>query len=391
MKMRVSDYIAQFIENSGVNDVFLLSGGGIMHLTDGLACNKNICVTCFHHEQAASMAMDAYSRITGNFSVGYFTTGPGATNALTGLAGAWLDSVPCLFISGQVKRKECVYNSGIKGMRQIGVQEINIIPIVKSITKYAVVVNDPEDIRYHLEKAIFHAKNGRPGPVWLDIPLDVQGANIDSDKLRGYSPKSRKMVIPEDIFNNVLQYLKRSQRPVILAGQGIRISNAVQELSDFAERTDIPIVTTYLGIDVIESRSPNYVGRVGIKGDRAGNLAVQNADLLIVIGSSMPVAEIGYEYSQFAREAKIVVLDIDLTSHKKNTITIDLLVEGDAKSFLQDLSSLITEHKICFSPNWLETCISWRSRYPVSLPEYANLKERVNIYYFIDSLCQKLN
>ena len=166
MRMRVADYIAQFIEQYGVKDVFLLSGGGIMHLTDGLACNKKINVVCFHHEQAASMALDAYSRVSGHFAVGYFTTGPGATNAITGLAGAWLDSVPCLFVSGQVKKKEATYNSPVKGIRQIGVQEINIIPVVKSLTKYCAIVNTPEDIRYHLEKAVYMAKSGRPGPAW---------------------------------------------------------------------------------------------------------------------------------------------------------------------------------------------------------------------------------
>ena len=181
MKMRVSDYIAKFIEQLGVEDVFLLSGGGIMHLTDGLACNKNLKITCFHHEQAAAMAMDAYSRITENFAVGYFTTGPGATNALTGTAGMWLDSVPGIFISAQAKRKQSVYNSGIKGLRQISVQEINIIPIVESITKYCAMVNVPEDIRYHLVKAVYYAKEGRPGPVWLDIPVDVQGAVIETE------------------------------------------------------------------------------------------------------------------------------------------------------------------------------------------------------------------
>jgi len=388
--MRVSDYIASFIEKSGVKDIFLLSGGGIMHLTDGLACNKNLRVTCFHHEQAASMAMDAYARVTGHFSAGYFTTGPGATNALTGLAGAWLDSVPCLFISGQVKRKEAVYNAGIKGLRQIGVQEINILSMVRSVTKYAVLINNPEDIRYHLEKALYLAKEGRPGPVWLDIPLDVQGAYIESEKLVGYSPKKRKITIPEDQYATLLAYLQNAKRPVILAGQGIRIAGAIKELSQLVACTKIPIVTTYLGIDIIESTSPYYVGRIGIKGDRAGNLAVQNSDLLIVIGSSLPVAETGYEYPEFARYAKKVVVDIDLTSHKKNTISIDLLVKCDAKEFIQKVSQIATEHNISFSQDWLGTCISWRNRYPVCLPEYAHLNERVNIYYFIDALCRQL-
>ncbi len=391
MRMRVADYIAQFIEHYGVKDVFLLSGGGIMHLTDGLACNNNINVVCFHHEQAAAMALDAYSRITGHFAVGYFTTGPGATNAVTGLAGAWLDSVPCLFISGQVKRKEATFNSGIKGIRQIGVQEINIIPIVKSITKYRAMVNIPEDIRYHLEKSVFIAKNGRPGPVWLDIPLDVQGACIETENLRRYSPRIKKSIAPDALFDTLAHFLKESRRPVILAGQGIRISGAIEQLLKCTGKHNIPVITSYLGIDNIDSGSRNYIGRIGIKGDRAGNLAVQNSDLLLVIGSSLPVAEIGYEYDQFARSAKKVVVDIDATAHMKNTIVIDLLFECDAKIFIEKLSQILIQQGMGYSNEWLDQCIFWRNKYPVCLPEYSALKDKVNLYYFIDRLCQKLN
>jgi len=341
-RVRVTDYIAKFICDYGVKHVFMLSGGGIMHLTDGLACNKDLQVVCCHHEQAASMALEAYSRTSGHFSVGYFTTGPGATNAITGLAGAWLDSVPCLFISGQVKKKEAVYNAKISGLRQFGVQEINILPIVESITKYSMIVNNPEDIKYHLEKAVYLSKEGRP-------------------------------------------------RPVILAGQGIRISGAIDDLLEFVGKYNIPVVTTYLGIDIIDSSHPQYVGRIGIKGDRAGNLAIQNSDLLIVIGSSLPVAEIGYDYAQFAREAKIIIVDIDTSSHKKNTINIDLLIESDAKEFINKLSKLLDKKRVIFDKKWLDICISWRNKYPVCLPEYNELKDKINIYYFIDKLSKKLN
>ena len=390
MKMRVADYILQFIEQHGVNDVFLLSGGGIMHLTDGLANNKNINVTCFHHEQAAAMAMDAYSRITGKFAVGYFTTGPGATNAITGCAGAWLDSVPCLFISGQAKRKESVYNLGIPGLRQVGVQEINIIPIIQTITKYSVMVNQPEDIRYHLEQALYLAKSGRPGPVWLDIPIDVQGAIIETESLKEFYPPRTFQHHQEALFTKLTFLLKESKRPVILAGQGVRLSGAIQSLVLFARSQDIPIVTTYLGIDVIDSTHPNYVGRVGIKGDRAGNFAVQNADVLIVIGSSLPVAETGYDYENFAPKAKIVVVDIDQTAHEKNNVKINLMFEMDAYQFLKRMFKIYEEEQIGSSPNWLARCIAWREKYPVNLPEYTDLEDTVNIYPFIDVLCQKL-
>ncbi|NJD76980.1 MAG: thiamine pyrophosphate-binding protein [Candidatus Methanoperedens sp.] len=389
--MRVADFIAEFIYDIGVKHVFMLTGGGIMHLTDGVACNKDLQVVCCHHEQASSMALEAYSRMTGNYGVGYFTTGPGATNAITGLAGAWLDSVPCLFISGQVKRKEAVYNAKIPGLRQFGVQEINILPIVESITKYSAIVNNPEDIRYHLEKALYLSKEGRPGPSWLDIPLDVQGAIIEPDKLRGFTPPEDMKKIPESQIKQVEQYIKSASRPVILAGYGVRISGAINDLLKLVEKYNTPVITTYLGADVIDSEHPNYVGRIGIKGDRAGNLAMQNSDLLIVIGSSLPVAEIGYEYPQFAREARVVIVDIDISSHKKNTIKIDLLIEGDAKEFLNKLSRLLDKQQINSGNKWLDTCISWRNKYPVCLPEYEKLKDKINIYYFIDRLSRKLN
>ncbi len=389
--MRVADFIAKFIHNIGVKHVFMLTGGGIMHLTDGVACNKDLQVVCCHHEQASAMALEAYARMTGHYGVGYFTTGPGATNAITGLAGAWLDSVPCLFISGQVKRKEAVYNAKIPGLRQFGVQEINILPIVESITKYSAIVNNPEDIKYHLEKALYLSKDGRPGPSWLDIPLDVQGAIIEPDKLIGFTPPKDMKKISEAQIKQVEQYIKSASRPVILAGYGIRISGAINDLLNFIKKYNIPVITTYLGIDIIDSEHPKYVGRIGIKGDRAGNLAIQNSDLLIVIGSSLPVAEIGYEYSQFAREAKIVIVDIDTSSHKKNTIKIDLLIDGDAKEFLNKLSQLLDKQQINFDNKWLNTCITWRNKYPVCLPEYETIKGKINIYYFINRLCRKLN
>lgn len=389
--MRVADYTAKFIHDYGVKHVFMVSGGGIMHLTDGLACNKNLKVVCLHHEQAVSMAIEAYSRATGHFGVGYFTTGPGGTNALTGLAGAWLDSVPCLFISGQVKTKETTTKARIPGLRQFGVQEISILPIVKSITKYSAFVDKPEDIKYHLQKALYLSKEGRPGPAWLDIPLDVQGASIEPQSLKEF--KSRKQIkrISKECFQRVLHYLKLSSRPVILAGQGVRISGAIERLLEFAGRHKIPIVTTFLGIDMIASSHPQYVGRIGIKGDRAGNLAIQNADLLLIIGSSLPVAEIGYNYRQFAREAKIVVVDIDISSHKKKTIKIDLLIQCDAKEFIEKMAKLANRGKKSLDNKWLRRCISWRKKYPVCLPEYEKLKSKINIYYFIDRLSQKLS
>jgi acetolactate synthase I/II/III large subunit len=391
MSMRVADYIVKFIYDNGVKDVFMLSGGGIMHLTDGLACNKNLNIICLHHEQAVSMALEAYGRFTGNLGVGFFTSGPGATNAITGLAGAWQDSSPCLFISGQVKRKDSIFKSRVPEIRQIGVQEVNIVPVVESLSKYSAFVDNPEDIKYHLEKAIYLAKKGRPGPVWLDIPLDVQASTIDQDSLKGFEIPEKNN-ISEETLQKVIQYIKSASRPVILAGQGVRIAGAINSLLKFAEEYKIPIITTYLGIDIIENDHPQYVGRIGIKGDRAGNLAIQNSDLLITIGTSLPVSEISYECDKFAREANIIVVDIDETSHKKKSIKIDLFVEVDAKEFIEKVYDMLKEeNNVSFDNNWLETCISWKENYPVCLPEYKELKDKINIYYLVDQLSKKLS
>jgi acetolactate synthase I/II/III large subunit len=392
MKIRVADYVAEFVYKQGVKDVFMLSGGGIMHLVDGLACNDNLNIVCLHHEQSVSMAVESYSKKTGNLGVGYFTCGPGATNAITGLAGAWLDSISCLFISGQVKRKDSIIKSGVSGIRQIGVQEINILPVIESLTKYSAFVDDPNDIREHLEKAVFYAKEGRPGPVWLDIPLDVQAAYIETETLKGFVSFEQQERVSNSELHLVANYIKSASRPVIMAGQGVRISQAIEDVISFAEKYNIPIVTTYLGIDVVNSEHPRYVGRIGIKGDRAGNFAMQNSDLLIVIGSSLPVSEVGYEYDQFARGATIVVVDVDETSHKKQSIKIDCFIKEDAKYFIKGLAHCLEKERFVVNDEcWIKRCISWRQKYPVCLPEYSNIIDKINSYYFVDRLSRKLD
>jgi acetolactate synthase-1/2/3 large subunit len=279
---------------------------------------------------------------------------------------------------------------GIPGLRQVGVQEINIIPIVESITKYSAFIDDPEDIRYHLEKAFYLAKEGRPGPVWLDIPSDVQEAMIEPDLLKSFVTDKKSSVISDKEIEMVAQYLKSASRPAILAGHGVRISGAIDDLLRFASEHGIPVVTTFLGIDVIDSSSPVYVGRVGIKGDRAGNLAVQNSDLLVIIGCSLSVAETSDRYDVFGREAKIIVVDIDEASHYKKTVRIDQLIKGDAKQFINKLS-LSLDNTVNFDGRWLETCTSWKNRFPVCLQEYKDLKGKINIYYFLDRLSRMLN
>ena len=390
-KIRVADYVARFISDElKVKDVFMVSGGGIMFLTDAVAQNRKLNPVCSHHEQTVAIALDAYSRVTQNLGVGLFTTGPGATNAITGLAGAWQDSVPGFFISGQSKRRETVHNSGVKGLRQYGIQEVDIIPVVKPLCKYAVFLNDPEEIRYELEKMRHIAASGRPGPVWMDIPLDVQGALIDPARLRGFKPAASERVKDSPTSAEMATFnklLKSSKRPVLIAGHGIRLARALPVFKRFVEKFNIPVVSTYLGVDVLPSGHPLHIGRIGIKGTRAGNLAVQNADLVISVGSSLHVGSIGYEYAMFAPCAKKVVVDIDRTSHRKKTIKIDFYINSDAGKFLA--AALKAPRPDCY-PGWASGCRKMRAKYPVNLPEYAGLRSRVNIYNFVDTLCSGL-
>ncbi len=390
--IRVADFIANFISDVlNVKDVFMVSGGGIMYLTDGIYQNKKINAICTHNEQSASMALEAYSRATENFGVGFFTSGPGATNAITGLVGAWQDSVPCLFISGQAKRKETIYNSNIKGLRQFGVQEVNIIPIIESLTKYSAMLNRPEDVKYELEKMFYIAKSGRPGPVWLDVPLDVQGALVEPSTLRTFSSNEREVIKTkptEAEIKKIEMLLKKAKRPIIIAGQGIRIAKALEDFKEFIEKFNIPVATTYLGIDTLSSKHALNMGPIGLKGGRAGNLAVQNSDLVIVLGSSLHIGTIGYEYNLFAREAKKVIVDIDRTAHLKKTIKIDLYLNSDAKEFLKSVKNI---KEIKFDKNWVPTCTKWARKYPVCLDEYSKVNKKINIYYLVNKLSKLLS
>ena len=386
--IRVSDYIATFISDKlGLRDVFMLSGAGCMHLTDGIACNKKLRAVCVHHEQSASMALEAYARTNENFGVGFFSTGPAALNAITGLGGAWQDSVPCLFISGQVKRESCTHTEGVKGLRQFGVQELDIIPVVSSLCKYAVHLTRPEMIRFELEKAVSIAKEGRPGPVWIDIPMDVQSASISPEDLLSYNSKGTTPIPGNKVLEEVGEFLMKAKRPVIIAGRGIRLSKAQSVLQNLATKYSIPIVTPYLGIDNIRHDLNVYIGKTGVKGDRAANLAMQNSDMILAIGTSLHISVVGYDYSQFARSAKKIVIDIDCTSHLKRTIKIDRLIQSDAKEALNGLSfGLQKKNFRSVTKQWLQKCNDWKTKYPVCLPEYAAQSDGINVYYFMSRL-----
>jgi acetolactate synthase I/II/III large subunit len=392
--IKLSDYVVKFLENNGVKDIFMLSGGGCMHMVDSIGKSKKVKYICAHHEQACAMAAEAYAKLSNNLGVVLITSGPGSTNTLTGVVGAFQDSVPCLFISGQAKRSQTVINETGAKLRQFGTQEVNIVPIVESVCKFVVMVNEPAKIRYYLEKAIYLAKEGRPGPVWLDIPLDVQNSNIDEAQLQGFNSSELKVGYKKEPTNPELMetadLLKKAHRPVVIAGHGIRLADACSEFIRFVERFDLPVVTPIMGIDIIPSDHANYIGRIGIRGTRAGNFAMQNADLILSIGSRLAVPVVGHEYHLFAREAKVVVVDIDPEEHKKKTIRIDKFINADAKVFIKEVQEYLREQNINVSKSWIEKCRNWKQKYPVFLPEYKQSEGPINFYYFMEFLNSKI-
>lgn len=388
--MRVCDYIADFIRQKlNTRHVFMVTGGGAMFLNDGIACHPDLQAIANHHEQASAMAAVAYSKYTNGFGVVIPTTGCGGTNCITGLLDAWQDNVKVFFISGQDKSSRTVRKSKI-ALRQAGIQEADIISIVSPISKYAAMVETPNDIAYHLEKAKYAGENGRPGPVWLDIPMDVQSAIIDPDKLRHYKPRKNNEIAEAKSVNRHCHALTRklntSKRPLILVGNGVRLGSAIPEFINFVEKFEIPVVSTYLGIDILPTDHPQYVGRIGIKGDRAGNFAVQNCDLLISLGSRLSTGSTGYNYETFARNATIWAIDIDANEHKKRTVKIDKIIRTDVKQFLSNMPR--TRMASGAHSEWNQTTRHWKEIWPTCLQRYKNDKNGINLYHFIDKLNQ---
>ena len=388
--MRLVDYIAEKIYQEGVRHVFMVTGGGMMFLSDAVEVHPGLEAVCTHHEQAAAMAAVSYAKYNENLGACFVTTGCGGTNAVTGLLNGWQDNIPTLFVSGQCKRKETTRNSELK-LRGFGVQEADIIAVVESLTKYAVMVNKPELIAYHLEKAIFLARHGRPGPVWLDIPLDVQNSQVEPANLVHFSPEEcteTDFGIPTNSeISLVAGLLEKAERPVVLAGQGIRLGKALAEFKNFIEKFQVPYVATTLTVDLLPAAHPLFIGRIGNKGDRPGNFAVQNADLVLSVGCRLCVSSTGHEYNLFARKAKLVVIDIDPVEHRKNTVRIDNFILADAKLFLTRLGALQAPPA---RQAWLDKCSHWKQKYPVCQPEYANSSEGINLYYFVDCLSKLL-
>lgn len=389
--MKLTDFLAQYLAENGIKKVFLMIGGACAHIVDSLGKNQNIDYVCVQHEQAAAMAADAYARVTENVGVAIVTSGPGATNLITGVCCSYFDSIPTLMISGQVNLWE---TKGEKKIRQLGFQETAIIDIVRPITKFAVLVKDPNKIRYYLDKALYIAKSGRPGPVWLDIPMNVQHAEIEPDTLKSFDSKELE---PEKILNvlplkieEIIRQIGKAKRPVIIAGAGIKLGHAKREFIDALEALKIPTVSSWSGIDILPYDHPLYVGQIGVYGSRAANFSVQNSDLLLSLGSRLDTRQTGGQPKTFAREAVKVVIDIDKTELDKQWVIPDIAIHADVKDFLTNLNPRLRDIVVPDYSAWLLLCLKWKERYPAVLPEYYEQKNSVNAYVFIEALSKKL-
>lgn len=382
---RVADYIARFLADRGVRHVFVLPGGGAMYLNDGLACEPRLTPIPCHHEQACGIAAEAWGRVDGSFGVAMVTTGPGATNIITPVTGAWIESVPMFVISGQVKRADLLKD---RPLRQSGVQEVDIIPMVQGITNYAVTVEDPALIRYHLERAYDAMFSGRSGPVWLDIPLDVQAAVVDTATLTGYTspPRPASQAVDSAVLDRLVDLLAQSERPLILVGHGVRLAGAATAFLHLAEQLQVPVVTTWNALDLIPHAHPLCVGRPGVVALRAPNFAVQNCDLLISIGSRLDNIITAYNPKGFAPAARKVVVDVDANEIEKLPMEIELKVVVDAGGFIAALSERTSGLQVTRYSGWQERCQSWKQRYTIDREVSFAEHGPINHYQFMEAL-----
>ena len=401
MKQKVSEYIADHIAEWGIRDVFTVTGGGAMHMNDAFGHHPKLHCTYQHHEQACAMAAEAYARMDNRMAAVCVTTGPGATNAITGVLGGWMDSIPMLVFSGQARYATTVAASGLK-LRSMGVQECNIVPVVASITKYAQMIIHPEDIRYHLEKALYMAVNGRPGPVWLDIPLDVQGAVIETEELRGYDPQENPEEKPAEISQNVIQQIldkiEKSRRPVLFPGNGVRLAGAMDDFQKLVNILGVPVITGMSSVDAMESEHPYFAGRSGGTGTRPGNFALQNSDVLLSIGNRQGFAQTGFQYQDWARGSYTILNDIDENELKKPSLHVSLPVCGDAGDLIRklicaaELRGADETNPLFKGRDWIRQCQVWKQKYPVvTAKHYETIEEGcTNIYAFYEELSKAM-
>ncbi len=397
MKQRLADYVADFLVDHGVTDCFSVVGGGAMHLNDALGHKEGLTVTYNHHEQACAIAAEAYARLDNKIAAVCVTTGPGGTNALTGVVGGWLDSIPMFVISGQVRYDTTArYALQFTGepLRALGDQEYDIVKSVEPMTKFAYMVEDPKKIRWALEKGWHLATTGRPGPVWVDIPVNFQGGFIETDELEGYDPAEDDAKLPpavsEETVQVILEKIKHAKRPVFHAGYGIRLSGGYEAFRSVAEKLNIPIVTYWNAVDLIEDEHPLYCGRAGNMGDRPGNWAIQNADLILAVGTRISIRQVGYNWKTWARAAEVIMVDIDKAELKKHTLHVEMPVWADAKDFLSKLDAAAGAQVHEGGP-WLETCQRWKRDYPAVLPrQWEENGETANVYAFVRYLSSRL-
>lgn len=385
--IKLSDYIIKFLEEKGVGHIFMFTGGMAMHLNESVGNAKHLKPVFMLHEQGCSFAAESYARITNNLGVTIVTCGPGATNTITGIACSWIESTPLLVISGQCKRDDISHDSML---RQFGVQEVKITDIVRPITKYTATIEDPQRIRYELEKSFHLCKSGRPGPVLLDIPVDVQACMIDEDNLESFNEHSSIAAIEPNILSKVVELIKKSKRPIIYAGAGISMAGARDSFRCLIEKLGIPVLLHWNSIDLIEEDHPLYAGRPGAVGQRAANFALQNADLLISIGTRLALLQTGYNFEGFAKNATHVMVDIDPAELDKKNIHPDLKICADAGDFIKGLNDIPNLHnKNC--QEWISQISSWRKKYPAVKDEWRHTPDYVNSYCLMEAISSEMN
>jgi acetolactate synthase-1/2/3 large subunit len=385
---KVSDLVISYVASLGVRHVFMLPGGGNMHLVDSLGHAPELTYVVNLHEQACAVAAEAYAQCTNHLGVALVTTGPGGTNAVTGVAAAWLDSTPCLFLSGQVKREDL---KGARGVRQFGFQEIDIVEMVRGVTKYAVTVTEPAEILYELQKAVHLATTGRPGPVWVDIPLDVQGASVDEATMHRFHPDASPAadVLPAQV-GDAIRLLNDARRPVVLVGNGVRLAKAEEDLRRALALVGAPVLTTWKALDLIRDDDPLYCGRPGAVGQRGANFVQQNADWILTLGARLDLGQTGYSHENFAPRAKKVIVDVDPAEIRKLRTEIAVPIAADAGDFLRELNRQAARVAPVSRAAWVRQCRAWSARYPVVLPEYWSYSDGVSLYVLVEVISELL-
>ncbi len=393
MKSKIADYIADFFVNHGVGHVFTVTGGGAMHLNDALGHKEGLTCVYNHHEQACAMAAEGYTRLSGRLAAVCVTSGPGGTNAITGVLGGWVDSIPMFVVSGQVKRETTLSATKVP-LRQLGDQEFNIVDSVKHMTKYTHMLTEPQEIRYHLEKALYLCQNGRGGPVWLDIPLDVQAAVVETENLEGFHPEelagAEEPVYDTSLTKQILEKISMAGKPAILAGTGIRLAGAHKEFLQLIDKLQIPVLTAWNAHDILCDGHPLNCGRPGTVGTRGGNFVVQNCDLLLVLGCRMNIRMVSYNYQDFAKDAYKIVVDIDRNELEKPTVKADMPIWADVKAVMASLADMEYTAGPKAHRRWLSWAQGVNQKYPAVLPQYYQKEAPLNPYAFMKELFERL-